>query len=218
MCPHDDGEFTTTFGAQTLNASAHVDVTVSPRVNRTGALAATSSDQQRVRRDPAHRADRHLAAASVTATAMADFGAVDMDAPSPTQMVRSPTTATPSSTSRSRRCPAAAPRSRSPAAVRRSTLAASGGQLTVTVTYHPTIEKRRPERQRGPGRQPRRRARGPTSSTITVQGRGIDRHIQVDAARRSRRSSATPATRPRSAGHRAQHRRRGAQDQGGDGH
>jgi len=80
-------------------------------------------------------------AASVTATAMADFGAVDMDAPSPTQMVTLTNNGDAILNFTLARCPAAAPRSRSPAAVRRQHARGQRGQLTVTVTYHPTIEK-----------------------------------------------------------------------------
>ena len=187
VAPTATGELPTTFTAQALAAGAHLDVTVTAKpASRAGALGGhidvlTNVAGAALRVNLTGTAQ----AAAVMAPAMADFGAVDMDAaPSPTQTVTLTSTG-----NATLDYSIAEMTGGSPAFTFSAPLPGSGStlapnaQVTVTVTYHPTIE--RPQGQSDTAVLIASLAGvigGPTTQTITLTGRGIDRHISVDAA------------------------------------
>jgi hypothetical protein len=183
--PTSTAELPTTFTAGSLAAGGHVDVAITAQFNRAGAFGAhidvvTNVAGASLRVDLTGTSQ----AAVVTATAMADFGAVDIDVtPSPTQTV------TLKNTGDATLNFSLAPMAGASPAFTFSGLPPSGGstlapqaQINVVVTYHPTIEKPAGQSDAAVLVAGLTGVVGLTSQTISVQGRGIDRHMQVDAA------------------------------------
>jgi hypothetical protein len=189
------GEYTSTFALggspitlpHTLAAGAHIDVTVTANAaNRTGMLSGHIDVVTNITGATVPRVTLTgtSTAAAVMATAMADFGAVDIDAtPSPTQTVtlRNTGDATLNYTLAAMNGGSAAfTFSGLPGGA--ATLAPQT-QIDVIVTYKPTVERPAGSEETAVlvagltgvlG--------GPTMSMIAIKGRGIDRHLMADAA------------------------------------
>lgn len=174
---------------RTLAAGQQLDITVTARPsNRTGAVSGhidVHASGLGVP-DPRIPVTGNATAAVVAAPAVVDFGAVDLDGPPPASQ-----TITLANTGAAPLDIASLSKTQDSSAAFTATLPANalqlapGAKLEIPVTYAPVMT-------RGPDSFDTLTlvaslvgtVAGPTQATITVRGRGIDRHLVVDAAPR----------------------------------
>jgi hypothetical protein len=174
---------------QTLSMGQQLDVTVTAQPNsRIGLLSGHVDIHSDLTATPTVMPDRQLTltgtatTAAISVPAVVDFGGVDVDGPAQTKTIMLANTgvATLDVTSITKMIGASA--AFTVTLPSGATQVAPGNSLSLTITYKPTVE--RPPNQFDNAVLVANLAGifgGPTQAMITIQGRGIDRHLLLDA-------------------------------------